>query len=59
MKKVPFTVEFVTKFDTDEFDRVPVDTLAQMCKEGLLELIAPRMAEINNGATKITVEVVA
>lgn len=59
MKEVPFTITFVSKFaNPDQIANVPDEVLTKMCKEGLVELIAPRMEEINKGATHIFVEVV-
>lgn len=59
MKQIPFTIQFVSRFENDEqIANVPEQVLTDMCKEGLIELLAPRMEEINKGATHIFVEVV-
>lgn len=58
MKTIPFTVEFVSTLDTDKYDHIPNEVLEKICKEGLVELIAPRLAEINEGGTWAKVELV-
>ena len=59
MKEVPFTVTFVSKFaNPEKYSNVPDSVLTDLCKQGLIDLIAPRMEEINKGATHIFVEVV-
>ena len=59
MKQIPFTIQFVSRFENDDqIANVPEQVLTDMCKEGLIELLAPRMEEINKGATHIFVEVV-
>lgn len=59
MKKVPFSIEFVSTFtEGDKYSNIPDEVLTQVCKEGLVELLQARMDEINKGATKIVVEMV-
>jgi hypothetical protein len=60
-KEFPFTVKFVTTFTDEEYDKVsktaPDELLALVAKRGLVELLQPRMKELNEGATKITVSI--
>lgn len=59
MKKVPFTIEFVTTFvNDDELSHLPSEELREVCKRGLIDLLESRMRQINNGAQTITVELV-
>lgn len=60
-KEFPFTVKFVTTFTDEEYDKVsrtvPDDVLLTVAKRGLIDLMQPRMNELNEGATKITVSI--
>ena len=60
-KEFPFTIQFVTTFTDEEYAKVsmtaPDDLLALVAKRGLVELLQPRMKELNEGATKITVSI--
>lgn len=60
-KEFPFTVKFVTTFTDEEYDKVsktaPDELLTLVAKRGLVELLQPRMKELNEGATKITVSI--
>lgn len=60
MRKVPFTISFVTTFtDSKEVEKVAEKDLAEVCRQGLLDLLELRfMPDINKGAKTITVEVV-
>ena len=59
-KEFPFTVKFVTTFTDEEYARVsdvPDYVLTEVSKQGLIDLMQPRMKELNEGATKITVAI--
>ena len=60
-KEFPFTVKFVTTFTDEEYAKVsltfPDEVLSEVAKRGLVELMKPRMDELNEGATKITVAI--
>lgn len=58
MRKVPFTISFVTRFeDGSEVANVPDKALEQVCRQGLLELLEQKyLPELNDGATRIFLE---
>jgi hypothetical protein len=60
-KEFGFTVKFVTTFTDEEYAKVsltvPDTVLAEVAKRGLIDLMQPRMQELNEGATKITVAI--
>ena len=57
MKQIPFTIEFVTTFrDDKEMSHIPTEELEKVCKDGLVQLLAPRMKEINAGGKSIFVD---
>lgn len=56
MKQVPFTIEFVSTFKNDkDYEHIPAEVMERVCKEGLVELLRPRMKELNAGGTEIFV----
>jgi hypothetical protein len=60
-KEFEFTVKFVTTFTDEEYAKVsltvPDEIIQQVSKRGLVDLMKPRMDELNEGATKITVAI--
>ena len=60
-KEFAFTVKFVTTFTDEEYAKVsltvPDEIIQQVAKRGLVDLMKPRMDELNEGATKITVAI--
>lgn len=59
MRKIPFTISFVTTFTNEkEVARASDAELEIVCRQGLVDLLEQRfMPEINKNARTITVEV--
>lgn len=58
MKKVSFTVSFVTRFeDGSEVANVPDKALEDICRQGLIDLFEEKyLPELNKGASRIFLE---
>ena len=60
MRKVPFTISFVTRFeDGTEVANVPDKALEDVCRQGLVDLFEQKyLPELNKGASRIFLELV-